>query len=195
MRASRNLTGDPQAMLALAHPTRLALLELLAREGALTATEAGRHLGESPGTMSWHLRLLARHGFVVEAPGAAGRRRPWTLTATGTRWDPELGTADERRAADALLAVVVERSMTQLRAWLAARYSAPRQWQRAAALSDWTLYLTDEEARTLREQIYAMFGQFADRTADPRLRPEGAIPVRAFLAVHPDRPFGTRASV
>jgi DNA-binding transcriptional ArsR family regulator len=189
MRASRNLTGDPQAMLALAHPTRLALLELLAHEGALTATEAGRRLGESPGTMSWHFRLLARHGFVTEARGAAGRRRPWTLTAAGTRWDPELATPEERRAADALLAVVIERSVGQLRAWLATRYTAPRRWQRAAALSDWTLYLTAAEAENLREQIYAMLGEFADRTAQPARRPRGAVPVRAFLAVHPDRPF------
>jgi hypothetical protein len=139
--------------------------------------------------MSWHLRLLARHGFVTEARGAAGRRRPWTLTAAGTRWDPELATPEERRAADALLAVVIERSVGQLRAWLATRYTAPRRWQRAAALSDWTLYLTAAEAENLREQIYAMLGEFADRTAQPARRPRGAVPVRAFLAVHPDRPF------
>jgi DNA-binding transcriptional ArsR family regulator len=193
MRASRDLTGNPQAMRALAHPTRLAVLELLACEGPLTATEAGRHLGESPGTMSWHLRLLARHGFVAEGRGVAGRRRPWTLTAAGTRWDPELTTPDERRAADALLAAVIERSIGQLRAWLATRYAAPRRWQRAAALSDWTLYLTVDEAQSVREQIHAVFGQFADRTTDPRRRPKAAIPVRAFLAIHPDRPFGTPA--
>src|SRR5690348_15693109 len=80
----RDLSGDPAAMLALAHPTRLALLELLGAEGPLTASEAGKRLGESPGTMSWHLRLLARHGFVVEAEGGSGRRRPWTVAALGT---------------------------------------------------------------------------------------------------------------
>jgi DNA-binding transcriptional ArsR family regulator len=194
MRRSRNLSGDPQAMLALAHPTRLALLELLAHQGPLTATEAGRHLGESPGTMSWHLQLLARHGFVTEARGGVGRRRPWALTASGTRVAPEPATPEERRATDALFAVVIERSVGQLRAWLAARYAAPRKWQRAAALSEWTLYLTADETRLLRDEMYALLGQYADRIADRSRRPRGAIPVRAFLALHPDRPFGNRGS-
>ena len=181
-------------MLALAHSTRLSVLELLAREGPLTATEAGRHLGESPGTMSWHLQLLARHGFITEARGAVGRRRPWTLTAAGTRVAPEPATPEERRATDALFAVVIDRSVRQLRAWLATRYSAPRRWQRAAALSEWTLYLTADETRLLRDEIYALFGRYADRVPDRTQRPRGAVPVRAFLALHPDRPFGKRGS-
>lgn len=114
-------------MLALAHPTRLSILELLGQEGSLTATWAGQWLGESPGTMSWHLRLLARHGFVTEADAGRGRRRPWKLTAPGTRWDPEPQSDAERAATDTLFSMVVERAFGQLRAWLASRYAgSPR---------------------------------------------------------------------
>src|SRR3954452_7548751 len=81
----RELT-DPKAMRALAHPIRLQLLEELADAGQLTATEAAERLGESPSNVSFHLRQLAKYGYVVEAEGGTGRRRPWKLKSMGMRW-------------------------------------------------------------------------------------------------------------
>src|SRR4051794_41920037 len=73
---------DPMAMRALAHPVRLALIEALADAGTLTATEAGERVGESPANASFHLRQLAKYGFVEEA-GTQGRRRPWEVKQLG----------------------------------------------------------------------------------------------------------------
>lgn len=56
-------------------PVRLALLEVLTFRGPLTATEAGQLIEESPTTCSFHLRQLAKYGFVEEGWGGAGRRR------------------------------------------------------------------------------------------------------------------------
>lgn len=50
-------------------PVRLALLEVLTFRGPLTATEAGQLIEESPTTCSFHLRQLAKYGFVEEAGG------------------------------------------------------------------------------------------------------------------------------
>ena len=61
---------DPRALRAVAHPTRLALVGLLRREGPMTATEAGETIGESAASCSFHLRQLAKYGLVEEA-GAA----------------------------------------------------------------------------------------------------------------------------
>src|SRR3954452_6439833 len=77
---------DPMAMRALAHPVRLAIIEALADAGTLTATEAGERVGESPANASFHLRQLAKYGYVVEAEGGKGRRRPWKLKHLGMRW-------------------------------------------------------------------------------------------------------------
>lgn len=181
----RDLSGDATAMMALAHPTRLALLELLGAEGPLTATEAGRRLGESPGTMSWHLRLLARHGFVVESDGGRGRRRPWMLGAQGTRWDPVPRSEMERAASDMLSSMVVERAFVQLREWLAARHAAPPEWQRAAAVSDWTLYLTAAELQQVRDEIYRLLEQFGERLQHPEQRPAAVVAVRALIGMFP----------
>src|SRR5690349_11230315 len=76
---------DPQALRALSHPMRLALIDALSRQGPLTATEAGDLLDENPATCSFHFRSLAKYGFVEEAEQAKGRRRPWRLTHLGIR--------------------------------------------------------------------------------------------------------------
>src|SRR3954454_13212914 len=89
---------DPKAMRALAHPVRIALLEALTVHAQLTATEAGEIVGESPANTSFHLRQLAKYGFVEEAGSGAGRRRPWRRKQLGMRFtevhdDPETAAA------------------------------------------------------------------------------------------------------
>src|ERR1700761_8831550 len=83
-RAAREIT-DAKTMRALAHPVRLQLLELIHRDGEITATRAAEALDESPGNMSWHLQTLAKYGFIEEADGGKGRSRPWRITSEHSR--------------------------------------------------------------------------------------------------------------
>src|ERR1019366_5338154 len=83
--------SDARTLRALAHPVRLALIETLSIEGPMTATEAGERIGESPTTCSFHLRQLAKYGFVEEAGDAPGRRRPWRLVSQGVRFSAAAG--------------------------------------------------------------------------------------------------------
>ena len=83
----RELT-DSQTLRALTHPVRIALIEALLLGGAMTATEVGERIGESPTTCSFHLRQLAKYGFVEEAGGGKGRSRPWRLTSIGMQFAP-----------------------------------------------------------------------------------------------------------
>ena len=85
--------SDAKTFRALAHPVRMALIELLVLSGPLTATEAGERIGESPTTCSFHLRQLARYGFVEEAGGGKGRARPWKRSFRGFRFSSENGSA------------------------------------------------------------------------------------------------------
>lgn len=66
-------------MQALAHPTRQALMAAVRLAGQLTATQASALAGESPTACAYHLRTLARLGFLEEAGGGHGRERPWRL--------------------------------------------------------------------------------------------------------------------
>src|ERR1700750_1987712 len=99
---------DPRAMRALAHPVRLALIEALA-ERPLTATEAGERVGESPANASFHLRQLAKYGFVEEAEGGIGRRRQWKLRNLGLRWSDVSDDREQTAAAQGLSRVVTDR--------------------------------------------------------------------------------------
>ena len=70
---------DPRMMRALAHQGRIAIWTYLGLHGPATATECAEIAGLSPSACSYHLRILARYGFVEEdrASAADGRERPW----------------------------------------------------------------------------------------------------------------------
>src|ERR1700733_1737705 len=78
---------DPRMMRALAHPARMAIWQHLGLEGPATATECAEVAGLSPSACSYHLRQLARYGFVEQDPAAAanGRERPWRVKVASTR--------------------------------------------------------------------------------------------------------------
>ena len=78
---TRTSTSDPERIRALAHPLRLALLEYLDDVGEATATQCAKHTGESVANCSFHLRLLARYGF-IEPAEQRGRERPWRRAPT-----------------------------------------------------------------------------------------------------------------
>src|SRR6202046_1160634 len=76
---------DPTVMRALAHPVRIALIELFGVHPTLTATQASEALGESPANCAFHLRTLAKYGFLEEAGGGRGRERPWKASEKAHR--------------------------------------------------------------------------------------------------------------
>ncbi len=96
---------DPQAMRALAHPVRLAILERLQRHGPATATQLAPDVGATPSVTSWHLRHLASFGLVRDAePGPDRRQRRWEAVARGFRFEaPEDPDDEEGRSAARVL--------------------------------------------------------------------------------------------
>jgi DNA-binding transcriptional ArsR family regulator len=181
---------DARVMRALAHPTRIDLLELVAREGELTATQAAQRLGLTPGNCSFHLRQLAKYGFLEEGPPRPGRSRPWRVGSVRHSWEGVGADAETNAAASALTSVVLERDLARLREWLAREASADPAWRRAAFLTESLLYLTRDELAELGREITERVLEYSDRI-DPSLRPEGAAPVQALLIGFPLPPTTT----
>ena len=75
----------------------------------MTATEVGERIGESPTTCSFHLRQLAKYGFVEEAGGGKGRSRPWRLTSIGMQFATAHDDPETEVAAGALVRMLRER--------------------------------------------------------------------------------------
>jgi DNA-binding transcriptional ArsR family regulator len=72
---------DLAGLRALTHPLRLKLLGELRRHGPATASGLGARLGESSGATSYHLRELAKAGFVIDEPGRGTTRERWWKSA------------------------------------------------------------------------------------------------------------------
>jgi predicted transcriptional regulator len=172
---------DPKAMRAMAHPTRLALLDALTVREPLTATEAAEIVGESPTNCAFHLRTLAKYGFVEETPGGSGRRRPWRRTHSGySLKEVELEGAEAKLAAEALVGVAVTRWLERIRAALSRRASFPAQWRKLTDFSTSLLFVTPEEAERLQKDMVELMRPYFERADDPDSRPPDAIPVEVF---------------
>ena len=180
----RKLT-DPRAMRAVAHPVRIALLEVLGTEGPLTATQAGELIGESPTTCSFHLRQLAKYGFIEEVAGVAGRKRPWRLVHTGLTFSDVSDDPETRLAATALTRVLHEFYLDRLKEGLALRRDTPTEWQKATGASEFLLYVTVEELHELDEQMNALVKPFVERIGNPKKRPKGAAPIEVLFFAYP----------
>jgi len=180
---------DARTMRALAHPVRIALLEELVFGGALTATQLGERIGESPTTCSFHLRQLAKYGFVEEAGGGKGRARPWRLTSIGISYSDTYDDPATEIAAGALSRVVRERQLGRYWTWAETRGTYPREWREAANDTEYLFYLTADELMQLnREMLDMLLPRFRERLSDPSLRPAGSVPVEMLVFTFPIKP-------
>jgi hypothetical protein len=176
---------DAKAMRAMAHPLRMAILELFAVRETLTATQASEALGESPANCAFHLRTLAKYGFVREAGGGRGRERPWTLasrsgmTLTTDQPDPQAALA-----ADELSRFWLDRWIDRTRRLLGRRNEMPG-WDEASGWTSTHVFLTPDETSGLRDEMRRMLKLYEDRLADPALRPDGALPVEWTIFASP----------
>jgi DNA-binding transcriptional ArsR family regulator len=181
---------DPRVMRALTHPVRLALLEALRLEGPLTATGAGELIGESPTTCSFHLRQLAKYGFVEEAGGGSGRLRPWRLTRIGMRFSDVHDDPETTIAARGLDRMLRERYFARLQTFYDTRASYPTSWREVAGGSEFILHVSPEELREVDREVSAVLKRYQRRIADPELRPDDSLPVEVLLFAYPVRPPG-----
>jgi DNA-binding transcriptional ArsR family regulator len=185
--------ADPRTMRALAHPTRLALLEALNLHPSLTATEASELIGVSPTNCAFHLRTLAKYGFVEEVEtGSPGRRRPWRIRSADVTFSDVQDDAESALAARALSDVMLEHWLGRIRAVQAGRHEWPVAWQQVLGGSQTIAYVTAEETQAMLDDIRAVLGRHQERARDPERRPEGAAAVEMllFAQLFPTRPDG-----
>src|SRR5215470_11696053 len=178
--------GDASTLRALSHPLRIQLLEALGMHGTMTATQIGEVVGESPTTCSFHLRQLARYGFVEEAGGGKGRARPWRITTHGLEITNTDDDPETEIVIDALVSLMRERQLDRYRTWRETRAAYPRRWRDAAEDADVVFHLTAEELKQLSEDMLALLrSRFPERNADPSLRPPGSVPVEMLVLAYP----------
>jgi len=179
--------SDPRALRALAHPARLAILEHLTLDGPATATECAEVAGLSPSACSYHLRALARYGFVHEDPagGPDRRHRPWRAApfvaiTVGT----DARRPEAIRSAGRLLAESVRARSDEVRADYLDRESRfPADWQAAAGTNMDVLHVSPAELDLVRTRIFELLSEY--RRMEPAQRPPGARRVHVMIDYTP----------
>ena len=191
----RKLT-DARTLRALTHPVRVALIEELIHGGAMTATELGERIGETPTTCSFHLRQLAKYGFVEEAGGGQGRSRPWRMTSVGWSFAPG-GDPDAELASEAALRLFRDRSFARYDTWRRTRGAYSAQWREASADSEYLFYLNAEELAQLNRELQDVLMRWRGlegRVDDPARRPPDSVPVETLLFTFPIEPPAAAAA-
>jgi DNA-binding MarR family transcriptional regulator len=177
---------DPKMMRALAHPARIAIWTHIAMNGSATATECAEVAGLSPSACSYHLRALARYGFVEEdrASAADGRERPWRarLLAITMKEGPDQSAA--WRLANRLLVENLRAEAEEIRTrYLDRKYEYPADWRGASGEVFSVAHVTPEELQELRAKVLEVMAPYI--RLDEAERSPGALPVRIMVDLFP----------
>jgi len=191
---TRRLELDAPALKAMAHPLRVQILRTLELHDEVSVTGLARQLGETTGAISYHLRQLARHGFVEEGevddaddPAREGRRpgrrrRMWRLAADEIHMTGMALMADEetREAAGFVLRELQTNRSRRLAHWLATSTTWPEEWQKACSDIDATVTLDAAQTRALADELKAVVDRYRQLEPGP-----GARRVDVQYAVYP----------
>lgn len=171
--SNRRLEMDAPSLKALAHPMRVQILRILQLRNRASVTSLAAELGETTGATSYHLRQLARHGFVEEFEAtdeqpdrqrSAGRRQRWWRMAvdqihmTGFEF---MENKDTREAAGFLLREFQADRSRRLANWFATATLWPEAWQRASSSNDGNVKLNATQTRALADEIAAVFAKYS----------------------------------
>ncbi len=177
---------DPRMMRALAHPARIAIWTHLGMRGPATATECAEIAGLSPSACSYHLRTLARYGFVEEDPDSAadGRERPWRARLIAFNMHDGPGAPAATKVASRLLVENMREAAEESRVRYLNRMSEyPADWQAAAGEMFGVAHVTPDELDELRAKVLEVMMPYV--RLDRAERSPGALPVRVMLDLFP----------
>lgn len=160
---------DPVTLRALAHPLRQRILRALAEKGPATATALGALLGENTGATSYHLRQLAEHGFIEEAPELAkGKERWWRSPPKDLRYRLDKTQSPEmRELLEGLVAQYITEDVETFQRFLAEREQLG-EWGDVMPFSRGAIYATPEELEAFCEDYLALLKRFQATHAEGR---------------------------
>ncbi|GAA4073001.1 winged helix-turn-helix domain-containing protein [Nonomuraea soli] len=173
--------SDPRVLKVVAHPLRVRLLGLLRAEGPATASQLGRKVDESSGSTSYHLRELAKFGFIEEEPSSDGRERLWRARHQYTSWDSrQMSETPEGREA---LSIMEARQIEGLARVMGDFRNAswPADWIGVAGMSDYFVRLSAAGVREFHRRLEQLREEMEREYGD------GAEDVSLYFAAYPRR--------
>ncbi|MFE7119094.1 helix-turn-helix domain-containing protein [Streptomyces sp. NPDC057654] len=167
---------DARSLRGLAHPLRMQIFELLSLDGPATATGLSERVGQNTGTVSWHLRHLAEHGFIEEETGRGTKRERWWRRADA---ENELNMADfrdepdSRGALSVYLHELVQQYFSRVTNYISEDWDDT--WRNAGTVADWPdLRMTPAQLAALNAELMAVVARHTpapDAAPDPEASP------------------------
>ncbi|WP_040811465.1 ArsR/SmtB family transcription factor [Nocardia concava] len=170
---------DPAVLRLLAHPLRRRIEEHL-RAGPVNATSLATALGESTGLTSYHLRQLAKHGFVEEVPElSTGKERWWRAVPRDRRFPRYSAQSPEMRTASWEIARQNLAELVELYESFESRADELGPWADAFAYSRATIRVDPARFEEFFEEYIALVKRFG-ATADEADHSRKAVLLRMF---------------
>src|SRR5512135_950017 len=158
---------DLAGLRALGHPLRLRLLGLLRAGGPATATALGDKVGAAPNAVSYHLRQLAKAGFIEPAAetGADRREHAWKASHDVTSWEPSAfgDSPESSAAAGALRRRIFDVYDQALEAYLRGEAGEPAAWRAAAGFGDLAFRASPDDLRAALAEVNAVVARYQQR--------------------------------
>lgn len=183
-----------EVLIALHHPTRRWLLELLSVEGPATVGRLAARTGLAVGSVSHHLKPLHQQGFIAPAPELAKDTREswWKSTPRSITWstDDFAPGSIGRRVADHAELENYRHQARAVQEWLKEMADAPRSWRRAAGSSDSLVEATAAQTADLHTRLAQVVREWTDEVrADAHEHPDvDRRPVRTIIRCFPSKP-------
>jgi DNA-binding transcriptional ArsR family regulator len=179
----RQVVGDAKRWKALSHPLRQEMLRHLAEHGQATSTTLAQALGESTGTTSYHLRVLADAGVIEEVPERADGRERWWRTPPVDHIEPDYASLspEDRAALDEWRAGQIPGELALVNRFIrdARRHG---KWAKASRANG---YFTADELAALHDEYVALLHKHGHTAEDA---PPGARPMQLRMFYIPDDP-------
>ncbi|MDX6361781.1 MAG: hypothetical protein QOC85_784 [Streptomyces sp.] len=170
--------SDLAALKALAQPRRQRMLQHLTVHGPATSATLARALGLNTGATSYHLRELARFGFVEETTETTeasghGRERWWRAVPGDRRFPPRSRQSPEMRLVmDELNHHAYAADLELFERMQLQQGAADDRWADAFPYSRGTIRLTLSELQAFFEEYVALLNRYkrpeAETPADAR---------------------------
>lgn len=177
-------SSDPTLLRALAHPLRVEILSVIDELGEATATQIAERVGESPSNCSFHLRTLAKAGFIERAT-AKGTSKPWRSVHRSRDLRPDPHVPESLRSSATIAALYVQHEANRMVDFLTKHGVGDEEWVQAVTVNASHFWATADELAELAEAVAKITERYHERK-DPAKRPPGSRRAHLFATLNPE---------
>lgn len=187
-------SGLVDAIVAVNHPSRRRLYEILSIQGPASVGRLSRETGMAVGSVSHHLKVLHRNGFIDPAPEESGDSREswWRAVHRTLSWSTRAyGQGTGARAVAELAEVAnLRHQETATVAWINARETLPQPWRDRGLNTHTLVRATPEQFDELVERLSAVATAWHEEVRQDQTERPGIarLPMRMILRIFPSTP-------